>query len=126
MSKIMVCMGYWEGDGDVAFQVTDQIGKLLGARSEIVGLTYVYRFDSKPPSLEILERDRKCFETVTAVPAKFKYTGWPTGCNDVAYTVLGQILPKAPKEVECALILESDCVITRQGWDVELLEEWEL
>lgn len=124
--KINVCMGYWIEDRELAFEVIEQAGNLLGEKSSIVGLTYVYRFDSMPPAPEILERDSKYFASVKSVPTHFKYTGWPAGCNDVAYTVLGQILPKAPKDVECALILESDCVITRQGWDVELLEEWEL
>lgn len=123
--KIILCMGYWEGDRELAFEVTAQAGKLLGDKSDSIGLCYVYRRDSSPPPTAIMDRDRKYFAKVYSKPTQYDYTGWPGGCNAISYTVLNYVLPESEKTVEAALILESDCVITRKGWDVEILAEWD-
>lgn len=122
--KILVCMGYYEGDKQLSIDLVEQIGKLLSAKSEIVSLCYVFRHDSSPPDPEILRRDREKFHDVYSARCDFKGTGWPGGCNAIAYSILNTILPKSDKAIECALILESDCVITRKDWDAELWEEW--
>ena len=122
---ILICLGYWDGDRDLAFELTDQIGKLLPDKSDLVALMYVVRHDAQPPPEAILNRDRQKFHHVYAEKTFYKATGWPAGCNAIAYSVLNRILPKAHRDVEAALILESDCVITRQEWDKELWAEWQ-
>lgn len=121
---ILLCMGYWDGDKSLAIEVVDQIAKLIPEKSELVSLCYVYRFDSSPPDEEILQRDREKFHRVYTAKCDYEGTGWPGGCNSISYSILNTILPKADKEIECGLILESDCVITRQNWDKELWQEW--
>jgi len=124
--KLLVCMGYWEGDKEQAIEVIDQASKLLSNKSDIVSLCYVHRFDATAPDIEVLARNREKFHKVYAVRSQYKYDGWPSGCNGLAYTILNHVLPGSEKTNECALILESDCVITRPDWDVELLAEWSL
>lgn len=121
---IQVFMGYWSGDMETALELTEQMGKLLPEKSDLVSLCYVHRMDCEPPEEEIFKRDREKFHKVSAIPTAYPGTGWPAGCNAIAYTVLNKILPNADKSIQAGLILESDCVITRKDWDKEIWKEW--
>lgn len=118
-------MGYWDGDRDRAFEVARLLADLLPARSSIARFVFIYRHDAQKPDQE----------TLNYLAAKFKYVdtrrcpvvgfGHPGGCNAIALSLFKIFrTDKQFAGTEAFLILESDCVMVRPAWDVELWDEW--
>lgn len=123
--KLAICMGYWDGDRDRAFEVARLLADLLPARSNIARFVFIYRHDAQKPD----------DATLNYLAAKFKYVdtrrcsvvgfGHPGGCNAIAYSLF-KLMKVDPQfaGTEAFLLMESDSLMLRRAWDVELWDEW--
>ena len=124
--KILVVIPYWDGDRVQAETTALLAGDLLEKRSESVSLCFLHRMDSQQPRPKVVDKAMEKFDKVLVRRCGRSGSGFPHGCNEMAYFILAWPAhdPKLFKDFDATLILESDCVFTRKNWDTELVEEW--
>lgn len=125
--RILVVIPYWDGDRLRAEATALLAADLLEQKSEIASLAFVHRMDAKQPRASVVDKAMMKFKRVIVKRCERAGSGFPFGCNEMAYFILGWPAkdPRLFEEVDAMLVLESDCVITRRAWDVEVLREWE-
>jgi len=101
---------------------------LLDAPTTQSELLFLSRHDAEEPSEEIFAYAKKKFYKVHYWRCSLKGSGYPQGCNDLAYGLFQYMADQRSighyPDISSLLILESDCVITRKTWVEELQAEW--
>ena len=124
--KLAICMGYWDGDKDQAQQASMLLADLLPTKSSIAQFAFIYRHDASPPDTHVLHHIARKFTSVRTQRCPVVGFGHPGGCNAIAFSAFRLMANDAAfDQAESFLLMESDCVMTRPKWDVELWHEWE-
>lgn len=126
--KILCCLGYWDGDRTAAQDLALLLAQLLTKKSEIVSLVIVPRFDATPFDPSLIKLLEEKFQQVITWKCYRTGTGFPAGCNEIAYGILSwaSSFARISPESEAVFILEADVVLTRKDWDRILEDEWEI
>jgi len=130
MGSLLIAGLYWGGDKIEMERAIDLASDLLSEKATNAHLLFVGRHDAEPPSAELIEHTKEKFVSVKHWRCTRSGTGYPSGCNDLAYGLFQYVGEQRRfnnhyRDVDAVLIFESDCAITRKGWVEELLNEWE-
>lgn len=82
-SKMLIVLGFWEGDRGQAMTLARLLADLEPAHSELADFLFVARFDCEqdPPTVEAVSRK---FNVYTHISQK-RMVGWPMGCNGIFF-----------------------------------------
>ncbi len=127
-SRILLVIPFWDGDAIPAMETAQLAHDLLIAPTDRVGILFARRFDARPLNKSFMDSMSPRFVMVDEFQCRRKGTGFPMGCNELFFGIFAHLIDRRSKllhDFDCALILESDAVLTRPSWHVELLDEWD-
>lgn len=130
MTRLLICLPYWNGDRIQMERVADLAADLLEKTTAEADLLFVGRYDADHPSPEIVRHVREKFRRVSYWRCTRDGEGFPEGCNNLAYGLFQYLLDERRVngnllDIDAMLMLEADCVLTRPSWLKDLIIEWE-
>jgi hypothetical protein len=130
MKKLLICFPYWDGDLAQVEKVARLAADLLKEKTPRAEIAFIQRFDASAPSTEIQNHVAQKFDRTRVWICDRRGEGFPGGCNELAYGIISWLQitkhtqPKEMEDIEGFVILEGDCVITRENWVDELWDEF--
>jgi hypothetical protein len=121
---------YWDGDKTKIENVARLAADLLPEPTDQAEALFVARYDASSPSAGVQYRLGQKFSKCDVWPCDRRATGFPGGCNEMAYGLLNYVYIQRHmklkfQDITTILMLEGDCVITRPTWVEELCADWE-
>lgn len=124
---MLIYIPFYAKDRERAMKLARWIADFDSKARTDVQIVLVNRFDAEAPDDDTIARVQTTFP-VSHFRSTTKKTGWPDGCNAMAF----DILRDAKEAVEDGLvqrgdpilIMEPDCVPVHRDWIFMLLSEW--
>lgn len=123
MADIALCLQYWAGDREAAFELARLLADVEKQRNERAVFVFVHRRDAAPPPLPVLDRLRAKFAGVVVVAGTDPRTGYPDGCNGLWADTIKYLrgIPEELQGARWALTFEADCVPMVRDWIEQLV-----
>lgn len=116
LKPIILGLQYWDGDKEKALRLADLLADIQSYKSPDIFLI-TYRFDSKPPSEDILAKLRTKFASVIVKKGIRNATGHPAGCNALWLDTMCFAADLGrQRKLDWVFTFEADCVPLRQDW----------
>lgn len=124
--KFLIVISHWSGDVERAEKLAELIADLEPQKNLTADVLLFHRNDCRPASLDVLNRLRTKFETVTTLRcSRVGATGYPFGANEMFYDLaMTMAAQKMSGRYYAWINLESDCVPTHPGWIEALTDEF--
>jgi hypothetical protein len=127
MRKIVLCAQYWAGDKEAMMRNLRRISDNEPSFREDTEILLCARFDCEHDPVTI-EHISKKFKVDTFTSPR-RGTGWPHGCNELAFAVLNESAVRYIKgdwqNVKAIFIFESDCIPIAKDWLDVVHSEWD-
>ncbi len=124
--RFLIVLPYWDGDAPQMEELISLLSDLEPERNPIADILLFARKDAKQLTGPIIDKLQAKFRTVGFERCRRYGTGWPFGCNEMAYDLFDLLAttPKYRDGYAAFLPLESDATPTRPGWTGELFSAW--
>lgn len=123
MIPILICLPFWKGDQDQAYQVCKVVAGLQsGHVGNVAHFMLVPRQDCTI-DINMVKVISSKFNTLTH-KSNSPLKGWPAGPNGMFGSTMIHIATTLANKYECIYWLEPDCVPIRPNWFWDLVLEW--
>lgn len=116
LKPIILALQYWNGDKEKALRLANLLADIQSYKAQDIFLI-TYRFDSSPPSDELLAILRNKFSSVIVKKGIRNATGHPAGCNALWLDTMCFAADLGrQRKLDWVFTFEADCVPLRQDW----------